>query len=165
MGKIFSCCLVGVLAGILAWATPVLAAGQSKWEDLPGVGAASAVPDVFYSFGKNVASCSGTLDCVNLPKQAGKAALNGVERVVMTTLAPFGVPYSGRDLGENGVLAQVPFLPDIVGWAAFGYGMGAVISAGHWSAQALDMSKFISLPLIFGTGGVGLDAASGFFSR
>lgn len=95
------------------------------------VGAVAGAVEAPYSFVKNVVSCSSFWDCINLPKQLGKGILNGVDRIVGTTVTP-GVYH--RQFGENSKVANNKILSSIVGWSATGYlliATGAIADASN----------------------------------
>lgn len=87
-------------------------------ENMFVVGAVAGVAEAPYSFVKNVISCSSIWDCINIPKHLGKGLINGVERVVGTTVLP-GV-YK-REFGKNSKIAQNKFAANIIGWGAVSY--------------------------------------------
>lgn len=148
-----------VAAFLIAFMAPPLAtAGDVKPWNLPIIGAGFAVVEMPVSFVKNVVSCKGFEDCINLPKQAGKAVLNGAERIVGTSTLGFAGAYN-RDLAVNGPLAQNKFLSNAVGWGGTLYGLSFIPAAHvahHFTHTVLGLHRHTAALAVGTAGGLAI---------
>lgn len=126
-------------------------------ENMFVVGAVAGAVEAPYSFVKNVVTCSSVWDCINIFKQLGKGGLNGIDRVVGTTLYPGSYK---RDFGTNSKLAQNKILSNAVGYAAGGYILKTleILRFGKDAIFSIDQGH--NAMLVFGTlVGTGVGAA------
>lgn len=141
--------LVAVLIFILAlFCFKVMAVSGEEVENIFGVGVVAGAIEAPYSFAKNVIFCSSVWDCINLPKHLGKGLINGVERIVGTTVLP-GIYH--REFGKNSKIAENKLLSNVVGWGTLGY-LAITTEVLHFGPDAIfSINQEHNAGLVLGT--------------
>lgn len=157
MRKIFMIAMLMAIAMFLIAPTPAKAADV---ENIPIIGIIVGAAEIPYSAVKNIISCSGVIDCVNVPKQIGKGVINGTERAIGTTVNLVAPKTYERAFSKNSKIANNKVLSNVVGWGGVGLGAASLgmASNGIFSINQSHNALLVT-GVIVGTGTAAADVA------
>ncbi len=154
-------CLFAVMLLCLGFGPATAEAADVKTENLPIIGAIIGVVEIAYSTVKNISECSGAGDCLNLPKSGGKGIINGIGRILGTTVNLVAPNFYKREFAKNSKLADNKIASNIVGWGALGY-IGASLGMAGNGIFSIDQAHnaLMVTGAIVGAGTAAIDIAA-----